>query len=292
MTETAAAPNLFAMVLHFRSAGGADVAGSGRQAHGLFHALVAERDPALAAQLHETSGVRPFTLSQVLALGAPAPEPTSHLEGQVYRLRVTLLNGKLFNSIANRLVGAPSSEEYRIGASHFALSEALVTPGSHAWAGFTSFGALLANAATRRELSFEFASPTAFGFGDRPWGTQVVVLPEPTLIFRNLLAKWNAFSSVPISPNVVDVVEKSVVVARHAIRTEVLRSSDAPQVGFVGHCTVEIKGKPDESAIRSLNALADFAFYAGIGRKTTMGMGQARRVVGGLPRPPKGGNDG
>ncbi|MBM4027556.1 MAG: CRISPR system precrRNA processing endoribonuclease RAMP protein Cas6, partial [Planctomycetes bacterium] len=30
--------------------------------------------------------------------------------------------------------------------------------------------------------------------------------------------------------------------------------------------------------VRTLNLLADFAFYSGVGTKTTMGMGQARRV--------------
>jgi CRISPR/Cas system endoribonuclease Cas6 (RAMP superfamily) len=31
--------------------------------------------------------------------------------------------------------------------------------------------------------------------------------------------------------------------------------------------------------VRTLNLLADFAFYSGIGSKTTMGMGQARRTA-------------
>jgi CRISPR-associated endoribonuclease Cas6 len=35
----------------------------------------------------------------------------------------------------------------------------------------------------------------------------------------------------------------------------------------------------NEAARCQLNTLADFAFYAGVGIKTTMGMGQTRRVV-------------
>ena len=30
--------------------------------------------------------------------------------------------------------------------------------------------------------------------------------------------------------------------------------------------------------VKQLNMLANFAFYAGVGQKTTMGMGQARRL--------------
>jgi CRISPR/Cas system endoribonuclease Cas6 (RAMP superfamily) len=37
----------------------------------------------------------------------------------------------------------------------------------------------------------------------------------------------------------------------------------------------------DDPSIRcQLNALADLAFYAGVGMKTTMGMGQCRRGTG------------
>jgi CRISPR-associated endoribonuclease Cas6 len=34
----------------------------------------------------------------------------------------------------------------------------------------------------------------------------------------------------------------------------------------------------DVDKLKALNALADFAFYCGTGAKTTMGMGQTRRI--------------
>jgi CRISPR-associated endoribonuclease Cas6 len=50
------------------------------------------------------------------------------------------------------------------------------------------------------------------------------------------------------------------------------------QKGFVGMVTYEVKrGTPELAHI--VNALADLALYAGVGYKTTMGMGQCRRVA-------------
>jgi CRISPR-associated endoribonuclease Cas6 len=57
-----------------------------------------------------------------------------------------------------------------------------------------------------------------------------------------------------------------------------LRFRRSPQVGFVGQVTYGLMAE-NEAARCQLNALADFAFYAGVGIKTTMGMGQTRRVV-------------
>ena len=58
----------------------------------------------------------------------------------------------------------------------------------------------------------------------------------------------------------------------------VLRFRRAPQVGFVGQVTYGLMAE-SEAARCQLNALADFAFYAGVGMKTAMGMGQCRRMT-------------
>ena len=49
-------------------------------------------------------------------------------------------------------------------------------------------------------------------------------------------------------------------------------------VGCVGKVTYQILGNVDAIALKQLNALADFALYAGVGRKTPMGMGITKRV--------------
>jgi CRISPR-associated endoribonuclease Cas6 len=48
--------------------------------------------------------------------------------------------------------------------------------------------------------------------------------------------------------------------------------------GFVGSCSFRLVAVQNPELVKTLNALADFAFYAGIGAKSTMGCGVARRI--------------
>lgn len=41
--------------------------------------------------------------------------------------------------------------------------------------------------------------------------------------------------------------------------------------------TYKIIGEVEPEVIKQVNAIADFALYAGVGRKTPMGMGMVRR---------------
>ena len=49
-------------------------------------------------------------------------------------------------------------------------------------------------------------------------------------------------------------------------------------IGCVGRISYQILGEIESTIIKQINALVDFALYAGLGRKTTMGMGIVRRV--------------
>jgi CRISPR/Cas system endoribonuclease Cas6 (RAMP superfamily) len=48
--------------------------------------------------------------------------------------------------------------------------------------------------------------------------------------------------------------------------------------------TYLLKDRRDEAMARLLNLLADFAFYSGVGYKTTMGMGMVKRTGEGQSR--------
>ena len=57
-----------------------------------------------------------------------------------------------------------------------------------------------------------------------------------------------------------------------------LADSRSKFIGVVGEISYRILGDIEPIQIKQINALADFALYAGIGRKTTMGMGMLRRI--------------
>jgi hypothetical protein len=50
-------------------------------------------------------------------------------------------------------------------------------------------------------------------------------------------------------------------------------------IGCMGNITFQIFGEVDLSIIKPLNALADFELFSRIGRKTPMGIGQARHLT-------------
>jgi CRISPR-associated endoribonuclease Cas6 len=86
-----------------------------------------------------------------------------------------------------------------------------------------------------------------------------------------------------------DFVEQYVAVARHRIATKVVRFGDKEQhIGFVGKVSFAIlppektKLTADEyrQRVRVIGLLTEFAFYVGIGIRTTVGMGQVRPIEG------------
>ncbi len=153
------------------------------------------------------------------------------------------------------------------------------TPGSDPWAGYGSFAGLAAAARPAKRLTIEFATPTAFSLGEDEDGRKRVgVLPDPHAVFGSLLRRWNALAPEPLDEAATERATRRAVVARYDLRTTTFTLDRAPQIGFVGRCTYELRGDAEDR--RALALLADAAFYLGTGMKTARGMGLCRRVAG------------
>jgi len=117
-----------------------------------------------------------------------------------------------------------------------------------------------------------FATPTTFRQGDAD-----LPLPVPRLVFRGLWEKWNAFA--PQSSLLSEeVIERKIALAEAQIRTRTFDEGRSSIVGFVGWAEFYLMGRHSLEVIRSLHALAEFAFFAGVGRKSTHGMGLVRHA--------------
>jgi CRISPR-associated endoribonuclease Cas6 len=233
----------------------------GQAAHGWFMHSVARLDPALAARLHDEAGPRAFTLWP--ALGSDEPF-----------LRVTSIDPALTAFLLDRWL--PNlSPPIMLGQVAFNCGPVAQRPVQHPWAGQTSYANLMQTAAGRRDdaLNLTFATPTLFRSNNLD-----VPLPLPTLIFDGLLQKWNCFAPAPMNADLKLWIETHVAVGRYQLKTHLLafghNGRDA-MPGFQGQCRlVFVRGDPIRQAM--VRALAGFTFYAGIGRRTAMGMGQAR----------------
>lgn len=276
---------------------------SGKHLHALFLSLVSSVDEAMGNQLHANLGNKSFTLSPLqlarnaqpqLARGktTPARSPTS-LQWQYYQpvapgtacwWRISLLDDRLFGHLSRLWLNLNPQQPWHLGPADLHITSVLGTPQStQPWANFCDYQQLYAQASEcDRKLTLQFHTPTAFRQGKYD-----SAMPTPASVFGGLLRRWNHHSGLEFSPEIVDVLQAS----SFNLRTEVAEDprsqfqhtgakvSPCNQfMGCIGKITFQILGTVDREQIKQLNTLADFAFYAGVGRKTPMGMGMVWRL--------------
>ena len=120
-------------------------------------------------------------------------------------------------------------------------------------------------------VEFRFISPVGF----KNSGKQNV-LPTPSAVFNSLITKWsNSFGEELIEKYCKDMNLNRIMVDSFDIRTNEFKLKDGlifrGCVGSITYCFNEIN---NENEKRVLSWLSKFAFFSGIGYKTTQGMGQ------------------
>jgi CRISPR-associated endoribonuclease Cas6 len=245
----------------------------GDHTHALFLDLVRQIDPELSNRLHDEPDYRPFTVS--VLRGANVRDGKQFLQaGQVYSLRLTLLDGgRLWQCLSTHFLET-SSLILRLDTAQLQLARVLATPASDStgWAAYTDWQTL-SEQPPCSILTLRFASPCAFSMGDRRYA----LFPEPPLVWDSLLRAWNRHAPPVLQIDKVafrEFVARQVVVSDYHLSTAKVIFHKFVQKGFQGTCTYQIKS--EEAYACQLVALATLARYAGIGSKTTMGMGQAR----------------
>lgn len=273
-------------------------AGSGSHIQAAFLDLIRQSDPALSQWLHTPNQRRPYTLGLLqgfhhlsaaqLADATASNQPLPVVPGQIYWLRITMLDADVFGTFLRHLLLHASELILRIGEAHFQISRVINTaePQQHqsSWAAYTSFAELYDTGPAQKRYEFEFATPTVFSRGQRSWGKHLSLFPTPALVFENLARQWEMFapahlrlSASSFTPrDIEDWCEEQVIVSQYTLSTRYLSSSKFGHVGFQGRVSYEVKGNPSTPLARWLTPLARLALFSGIGYKTTMGMGQAR----------------
>ena len=271
---------------------------SGSQAHAAFLDIVHQNDPVLAEQLHLPNKRRPFTVGLLQGFNhLPAAkleeaitknQKVQVLPGQVYWLRITMLDSRIFGTFIQHLITKPGTLSIRLGEAQFEVSRLIGSPepGSAAnpWTAYSSFAELSTYTQAQRYYEFEFATPTAFSMGQQSWGKLMKLLPEPAYVFESLAKQWETFAPEHLRLATNDLTtrrlaswcEESLIVARYALETRYLPSSKFAQAGFQGKIMYEIKGMRQSPEAAWLTPLAYFALFSGVGYKTSMGMGQSR----------------
>lgn len=238
----------------------------GETLYGLFLNLLKTQDSKLASSLHNAREAKPIAVSPFIS-GAVFRDGKALLEtGSKASFEISFFTdppAEAFMLGLNKALG--NKEPVNLGGKKIKLASTKIIK-------VTNFKELENQAEPHSQISFRFLSPTSF----RSHGEQKV-FPEPVLVFSSLLKKWNAFSSIKFPKDLEEELSK-IRVTRYSTRTELVEFSNYKIIGFKGTCNYELpKGMLDE-AKKQINAIADFAFFAGVGYKTTMGMGQTMRL--------------
>ncbi len=261
----------------------------GKILHGVFYELLQKASAVKGDEVHSVEGLKPF--STALLLSERQRRAESIRAGEELKVRFTFLDDAIYPLLARYFLSTPDLS-FELVRTELTISRILSTPQSgEEWAGCTSFAELYANASdSEKQFSFHFATPAFFKRGGGPaYPDLIVPLPLPDLVFGSLLRNWNQFSpSSFVEANLLkEMCSHHLEMTHHRITSQLARlvfqrgdgqyrTTTFP--GFVGSCSFRLVELHDRSIIKTLNMLADFAFYAGVGAKTTMGFGVSRRL--------------
>mgnify|MGYP002784835753 CR=1 FL=1 len=275
---------------------------TGKHLHALFLTLVSSVDKPLGDRLHEQKADKAFTLSplqvsyELLVLNSklktqnskPKTQNSSlHQNSSPHHLqyhhphpipagtpcwwRISLLDDRLFSHLTQLWLNLNPSHPWHLGPADLQITSVLGTPQStQPWANFSTYAQLYEQASDRdRQIDLTFCTPTAFRQSQFD-----CALPTREHVFNSLRRRWNQYSGMELPDTLLEPIFPSFF----DIRTELVTDSRSKFIGCVGAMNFRILGEVDPLTIKQINALADFALYSGIGRKTPMGMGMARRV--------------
>jgi CRISPR-associated endoribonuclease Cas6 len=249
----------------------------GKAIHACFLQMVRRLDPDVGLQLHGADRQKPFTTSPLQGPFEVRGHRLLLKHDREYWLRVTSLEAGL-SELLLRLEDQPPQFLNLLEAT-FAVLNVSSDAHVHAWARRSSYEELqvpkvASEPNPRPKVGMAFASPTAF----RSQG-QTVLLPLPRLVFSSLWERWQRYAPVPLETALLETLVTDVDIARYKLQTQMMDFGSYRQLGFVGECEFFVRKCVSEEVMWGLQVLVDFALFAGVGYKTTMGLGQARRIT-------------
>ncbi|KAF2961051.1 CRISPR-associated endoribonuclease Cas6 [Fervidobacterium sp. 2310opik-2] len=240
----------------------------GKKIHGWFFKLLKEADEQLSTVLHSNISNKSFTVSSFI--GQNVSKPLTVEKGKPYHIRVTFLEDRLFEIFSSRFFETKLlNEGVSIEQAEFVV-DSFSIGNLNRWSGYISEEELFEYDNTDKQVTMKFYTPTLFKIGDIHLRE-----PDPSKVFTSLLLKFNTYSKIKLDDGLKDRFDQIKVVYNDTVQKRVYLPGYYMQ-GFVG--TVTFEAPEDEKITEAMNILSRFAFYSGVGYKTTMGLGQASRI--------------
>jgi CRISPR-associated endoribonuclease Cas6 len=228
-------------------------------------------DSQLANQIHQCQ-ISPFCISGLIG---NRRQPYT-LEGDYFLLRIGILDTQLIQPLLKG-IEQHENEKIELGKFPFIIRQVYSIPQSHRLSKLTDYYSLTIYSPIINEIELKFLSPTSF-----KQKKQIQLFLAPELVFNSLLRKWNHFSPQALH---FPEIEWNSFVSAFELKTHALKMEGGAEIGSQGWVKYRFQD-PEQARIASI--LAHFAFYAGVGRKTTMGMGQTQLKVNNSTRKKNG----
>ena len=271
----------------------------GELGHAAFYAAINAVDPQLAQRVHDAEKRKPFSLSPLYGYWQSPKDKRIHIgAGQEGWLRLGLLDEELFSAFMQHILcsgvtgGVPGIQ---LGDIPFTITESLGTPGSHPWVGYTTMQQLvyLDDAPDRWVLEFESPAAIRWGQADKEGqidkgARRVEIFPQPRLMIASLRSRWNrmvddcfgeAGEPFKYDRDFEEWVERNVVVSKvFEWQTQPFPYRKQTYVGGLGKLEYRLLDTSNRAYAIHFHRLMHLAFFAGVGYKTTHGLGQVRLV--------------
>ncbi len=256
----------------------------GRQIQGWFFDSIKRIDPDLADRLHTPNILPAYTLSTPFFCSWDEKNNPGKPPNISY-LRLTILDDSLADFFQFEFL-PKMGDSIKILWMDFRVESYICRKAFNKLAGFMPYAVLTDEYANRAasKVKIRFASPTVFRSGQMD-----VPLPDPVRMYTGLFNNWNAFApeEIKIAADWLEFVKEAIVVNRiYHIKTERLPFAGGMRgaaTGFVGeldYSLLPVKKLPRHLQLdypkhkMTFSVLSAFAFYSGVGSRTTIGMGQ------------------
>ncbi len=242
----------------------------GQKIHALFLKLIREANELEADKLHEQEHLKGFAVSGILGL---ANENGYMVEkNRYYYIKISTFYDRLFKLLAmSTFKKKILNLSINLEELNFKVINLFFDKRHSKWAGVFNLEEIMGKSNLQDEICMKFYTPTVFKAGDKK-----IVKIDPKKMYTGLLKKFNKYSNTKIREDITKKFDK-IEIKKDMTKREFIKLKHGGIKGSVGKVVFKIS-TDDQELLETINLLSEFAFYAGVGYKTTMGLGLTSKV--------------